>query len=119
MIKVVGHRVLLKLEKLEDIDPTYARMHKAGLIRAETEDIRRAEAGLDRGTVVEIAGEAFKQYHVNLYGNLDNFQPWCNVGDTVAFAKYSGKMIEDPETMQKYVVCNDEDIVCVLSGGNK
>jgi co-chaperonin GroES (HSP10) len=32
----------------------------------------------------------------------------------VAFAKYSGKTVKDPDDHQDYMVLNDEDIVCVI-----
>lgn len=118
MIKICGHRVLLKMEKLEDADPTYKRMKAMGLALAETEETKRLEAGLDKGTVVEVGSDAFKQFYINIHGDLSGFEPWCKVGDFVAYAKYAGKLIEDPETHQKYMVINDEDVVAVLGGEN-
>lgn len=119
MIKIRGHRVLLKMEKLEDADPTYKRMKQMGLALAETEDTKRAEAGLDKGTVVEVGPDAFKAFYLNANPGmgLEGFEPWCQVGDFVAYAKYSGKIIEDPEDHQRYMVINDEDVVAVLEGG--
>lgn len=116
MIKICGHRVLLRMEKLEDADPTYKRMQAMGLARADTEDTRRLEVGLDRGTVVEVGPDAFKAFYLNSNPGVDltDFVPWCKTGDFVAFAKYSGKLIEDPESQQKYMVINDEDVVAVL-----
>ena len=120
MITVRGHRVLVKVEKLEDIDEVYMAAKKAGLAFAENlDEHKRAELGVDRGTVVEVGSDAFKQFYMNC--NPDDtrmmfFRPWCDKGDTIAFAKYSGKVIEDPEDGQKYVVINDEDVVAVLKG---
>jgi co-chaperonin GroES (HSP10) len=118
MIKICGHRVLLKMEKLEDADPTYKRMRQAGFALAETEETKRMEAGLDKGTVIEVGPDAFKAFYLNSNpgSDLSEFQPWCKAGDFVAFAKYSGKLIEDPEDGQKYMVINDEDVVAVLGG---
>ena len=118
MIKICGHRVLLKVEELENSDPTYRRMKDAGFMIAETEDTKRAKAGLDRGTVVAVGEDAFKAFYLNSNpGNdLSNFKPWCKEGDFVAFAKYAGKQIEDPQTQELYVVINDEDVVAVLGG---
>jgi co-chaperonin GroES (HSP10) len=39
--------------------------------------------------------------------------PWCEVGDTVLFAKYSGKTILDPVTGQEVYIIHDEDILAV------
>lgn len=117
MISIKGHRVLVKVEKLEDVDDVYKRAHQAGIHIADTEDARRQEAGLDRGTVVSIGADCFKAFYLNANphdSDLTNFEPWCQVGDFISYAKYSGKMIEDPETKQKYIVINDEDVVAVL-----
>lgn len=116
MIKIRGHRVLVKLEKLEEVDPTYARMRKSGFAIPESEDKQRAEVALDRAVVAAVGEDAFKAFYLNSNGSLDGFKPWCEVGDVVAFAKYAGKQIDDPETHEKYVVLNDEDIVAVLGG---
>ncbi len=109
MIKICGHRVLVKLEKIEDVDPVYASAVRAGIAIAETDDHRRREAGLDRGTVIDIGPTAWQDF---------NSDPWCKVGDFVAFAKYAGKVIEHPEDPeQRYIVLNDEDIVAILKEG--
>ena len=116
MIKVVGHRGLVKVQKLEDADPRYKAAAAAGLVFADTEDSKRREVGLDRGTVISVGEDAFKQFYINCNGTLDGFQPWCKEGDTISFAKYAGKLIEDPETSERYIVLNDEDVVAVLGG---
>jgi len=108
------------MEKLEDADPTYKRMKAAGLVLAETEETKRMEAGLDKGTVVAVGDDAFKEFYLraNPGSDLSGFKPWCKVGDFIAYAKYAGKLLEDPETQAKYMVINDEDVVAVLGGIN-
>jgi co-chaperonin GroES (HSP10) len=73
---------------------------------------------LDRGTVVQVGSDAFKAFFFNSNPHQDSsaFEPWCAVGDLIAFAKYSGKFLEDPEDGSKYIVINDEDVVAVLKG---
>lgn len=104
MIKVVGYKVLLKMESLAERDETFKRLEKAGLAIPEHEDVKRRDAGVDRGVVVGVGEDAYTEVKA----------PWCKVGDTVAFAKYSGKLIEDPETKEKFIVINDDDVVAVL-----
>jgi co-chaperonin GroES (HSP10) len=98
MISIKGHRVLVKVLKMTDADEVYARAARAGIQIAEDhEEHRRAQA-----------------FHYNSNPNGEEFVPWARVGDFIAFAKYSGKMLEDPEDGQKYIVINDEDVVAVL-----
>jgi co-chaperonin GroES (HSP10) len=61
-----------------------------------------------------VGPDAWKAFHYNSNPNGEEFVPWARVGDFIAFAKYSGKMLEDPEDGQKYIVINDEDVVAVL-----
>jgi co-chaperonin GroES (HSP10) len=116
MIKICGHRVLLKLERLEDTDPKYRSAAAAGIVFAETEESKRKEVNHDKARVIAVGEDAFKQFYINCNGSLEGFQPWCKPGDMVAYAKYSGKIIEDPEDHKLYVVINDEDVVAVLEG---
>jgi co-chaperonin GroES (HSP10) len=117
MITIKGHRVLLKVEKLQEVDEVYRSAHRAGIMIAEDHDEhRRAQASLDQGTVIAIGPDAWKAFHNSSNVNGEEFVPWCQVGDFIAFAKYSGKMLTDPEDKQKYIVINDEDVVAVLGG---
>lgn len=113
-IKVCGHRFMVSVDKLEEVDNVYKKATASGIIIADTEESRRREAGLDRGTIVAIGEDCWKAFHLSANTTLDGFKPWAKVGDFVAYAKYSGKMIEDQETQKKYVICNDEDLVAVL-----
>lgn len=106
MIKVCGHRILVKMEKITDVDPVYASATRAGIAIADTDEHKRKEAGLDRGTVVDIGPTAWKDF---------GGEAWCKTGDFIAFAKYAGKVIEHPDDVsQRYIVLNDEDIVAIL-----
>lgn len=105
-IKVVGHRVLIQPLKIEEVDETFKRAKAAGLYLGETDELRREQNAVDKGTVVSIGSTAFKDF---------GGDPWCAVGDLVAFAKYAGKYIEDPETKEKYLIVNDEDVLSVLT----
>lgn len=103
MIVPCGHRVLVKAEKIEDIDPMYKRAQAAGIQLADTEDKRREQAGLDKGTVVALGPTAFRDF---------GGDPWCSVGDFIVFAKYAGKGVTDGE--DQYIVLNDEDVVAIM-----
>ena len=43
-----------------------------------------------------------------------HWKPWANVGDTVIYTKYGGKFVTDPDTKERYVVLNDEDVTAVI-----
>ena len=105
MIEVILHRVLVKQEQLKDVDQTYKRAAASGIIIPEHEDTKRAQAGVDKGTIVALGSTAFRDFNVD--------SP-IKVGDVVAFAKFSGKVITDPEDGLDYVALNDEDIVAII-----
>ena len=107
MITPILHRILVKQNKLEDTNKDYKRAAAAGIIIPEHEDKARAQAGVDVGTIIAIGATAYKDFGV---------APPIKVGDTVAFARFSGKMIVDPANEQEYVALNDEDIVAVITG---
>jgi len=106
MITPLLHFVVVKQEKLVEVDPTYQRAQAAGIVIPEHEDNKRAQAGVDKGTVISLGATAYRDY---------NIDPPIKPGDTVAFAKYSGKVITDPDTNEDFVVLNDADIVCVIT----
>lgn len=99
MGKPAGHRVLVKQDNVEHVDETFARAKKAGLVLVED---KREQAAVDTGVVIAVGTTAFKDF---------GGEPWCTVGDRVAFAKYTGKEITDDG--EKYLILNDEDIVYV------
>ena len=120
MLKAVGHRVLVKKLMIEERDPVFKSAVKAGIALPEHDDLRRREAGIDRGHIVDIGSDAWKQFYVNCNPgdkNLTNFTPWAKVGDYVAFAKYGGMPLKDADGLE-YIMINDEDVVAVLEGFN-
>lgn len=99
MGRPAGHRVLVKQDDLSNVDEAYARAKRVGIHLVED---KREQAGVDSGTVVAIGPSAFKDF---------GGDKWCSVGDRIAFAKYSGKVVEDGG--DKFIVLNDEDVVYV------
>jgi co-chaperonin GroES (HSP10) len=101
-----GHRILIRHDKLEDVDDTFRAAKAAGIeIPKEFKEIRLEQNAVDKGIVVSIGPTAWQDF---------GKEPWCAVGDYIAFAKHAGKYIEDPETKEEFVLLNDEDIVCVI-----
>ena len=97
MLKALGYRMLIEVEEVPETTA-------GGIILAQqTKDAD--EAAQEFGKVVDIGEFAFKEYP----------RRWCQVGDTVSFQKYVGKVIVDPETKKKFRVINDIDVHCVVS----
>ncbi len=105
MIKVVLHRILIKQDKLEETNKDYVRMKQLGLVVSESDDRKRAQAGVDTGTVVAIGSTAFRDFGT---------ESPIIVGDKIAYARFSGKFITDPATQEEFVALNDEDVICVF-----
>jgi len=113
MIDPVGHRVLVKRLKVEERDERFKSAKAAGIVFTDTA-LGAREAGVDRGIVIKVGEDAFKAFHLNSYGDLANFKPWCNPGDWIAFAKYSGMVLKNQEDDQEYIVINDADVVALI-----
>ena len=118
MIHAIGFRIVLSPDKVSDseAEKTKQLAEKAGLVMPEKvqKDLEaeqlREQGGVDQGVIIAIGPDAWKAY-----GGSD----WCKVGDYVAYAKHAGKWVKDPETSENMLVCNDEDIICVITKGNK
>lgn len=98
MIVPAGHRVLVKVEEAEEVTA-------GGIIVPKTVADRNTEANIF-GIVVAVGVNAWKAF--------DGGEPWAAAGDRVAFAKYGGFIIEDPDTKEKFRLLNDEDITAVI-----
>lgn len=99
--RVVGHRVLVKPEEVETIS--------SGGIHLVVDEVRE-RAAQQVGTIIKIGPMSWKAFD----RNDPNWAPWAKVGDKVIYTKYGGKFITDPDTQEKYVVLNDEDITVVI-----
>lgn len=105
MLKPFLHRVLLKMEDVEEVDETFKAVRAAGLAIPEMAKEKEQNAVV-WGTVVSVGPTAF-----NDYGGDPS---WLKAGDKVVIAKYSGKQITVGK--EKFTVVNDEDVVAVLEG---
>lgn len=101
MIVPTGHRVLIKPRKIEEIDDAFKNAKAAGIIIQEATS-RQEQTAVDVGFVIKLGPTAFKDF---------GGDPWCEVGDLIAYAKYSGKALKEND--EDFIVLNDEDIVAV------
>ena len=104
----VGHRILVKPDKLEEqqeIDKNYQDLAKIGfdVVKPDGAD-RREKRAITTGEVLAIGPDAWKVF---------NGDPCCKVGDRVEFARYAGELVHHPDTKQELFVMNDEDILLV------
>jgi co-chaperonin GroES (HSP10) len=104
MIKPCGHRLIVKPFKQDEVDEVVKRAKLAGLQIVNANQARE-DASVDKGTVLAIGPTAWP-----------NEDPWCKVGDTILFVKFSPKFVEDPETKENVGILNDDDVVAVVSG---
>lgn len=97
MLTPVLHRIILKLDSIEEVT--------ASGIVIPKDLIEKERKAVEIGTVVSIGETAFKDYG----GSIDTIK----IGDRVIIAKYSGKEIKDIDETQ-YVVINDEDVLVII-----
>lgn len=105
-LEVVGHRVLIK-PKFQEGETDWGFALDVG------DTFKRELGATDIGTVIAIGPNAWIDFKsLDADGNVIPGKPWCKVGDTVFFAKYSQKEIRLPNK-EVYFVVNDEDVQCV------
>lgn len=110
MIKVRGHRLLVKEDPVEKVS-------KGGIVLAVDEKLERS--GVQTGLVVQQGEGCYKAYRtIDGDGIERNGQPWTKPGDYVIFARHAGRFIKDPVTEEEFLIMNDEDILGVLEDGN-
>nr|ASN63400.1 co-chaperonin GroES [uncultured virus] len=102
MIVVTGCRILIKPFKLQEHDKVYDSAKKAGIILTELSE-RKEQVNVDKGTVLQIGAKCHEDY----VGDLA-------VGDIIAYAKFGGKFISEPNSDEIFLVISDEDVVCIF-----
>ena len=107
-VQVVTHRILVKPLDVFEEDEAYKAARRMGLDLSLENKLKREQQAIDRGTVLSWGPTAFSDF---------NTENPLQVGDTVVYARHSGKEIEDKDI--KYVVLNDEDIVAIIREDSK
>ncbi len=101
-ITVTRCRILVKPFKIQEHDKVFESAKKAGIILTEISE-RKEQINVDKGTVLQIGSKCHEDY----VGELA-------VGDTIAYAKFGGKFIQEPGCEDVYLVINDEDVVAIF-----
>lgn len=107
MIEPVLHRILVRQDKLEEKDETFRRAHASG-IYIPMDERAREQAAVDSGEVLAIGATAFKDFGT---------ESPIKVGDHIVYARHAGKDVTDPDTDEKFVAINDEDVVAITKKG--
>lgn len=103
----VLHRILVRPDKVEEKDSKLKAARRAGIVLIE-EEYSREQAAVDTGEVLAIGETAFRDF---------NTTSPIAVGDHIVYARHAGKLVEDPDTEEKLVILNDEDVVAILKKG--
>lgn len=102
MLEPAGFAVLIEPQEIET-DLKVSKDSKI-VIPDSVKDRQRIETSI--GKVLGIGQEAWK--------DLGTGKPWCQVGDTIMFSKYGGKLYTHEETQKVYVMINDRDVIGVM-----
>ncbi|MFA5340554.1 MAG: co-chaperone GroES family protein [Clostridia bacterium] len=100
MIVPSGHRVLVTPDTVDE---------KQGSIYLAVETKERRQNEQVMGTIVAIGKTAWLAF--------DKGEPWAEVGQRVFYARNGGWLITDPDTKEKFVLLNDEDICATIEKG--
>jgi co-chaperonin GroES (HSP10) len=98
--ETLGIRVLLK--------PFIETTSKGGIAIARSE--RSQAINTDKGEVLMIGDSAWYDKPV---------KPSIKPGDKVFYAKWGAKMLQDEESGEFYILCNDEDILVGYSDSDE
>ena len=117
-IKLVGHKVLIKLEE-------YEHKSKGGIILGDASDEKREVAGRQRGRVVRFGPLAFK----GLEGINDDrdatsraSQYGIEIGDLIELERYDGNqssLHDKIDSLRDYRVVNDNHIIFGYEDGEE
>jgi len=110
MLRPLGPRIVVRPDKVEDTDPTWKAVKKAGLAIPESSKEKKIEQqAITRGTVLAVGTMAF-------HPPVGTGEQWVKVGDRVCFAKYAGVVHPDPENDELLLILNDEDLLLEVIG---
>jgi co-chaperonin GroES (HSP10) len=113
-IEALGHRLTVRPDKLENSEAaeTKQKAEQIGLVIPEKikdeleSQATRDRASVDQGIVLTIGKTAFRDF---------GGEPWCEVGDYIAYARHAGKFVKDPDTGEDILVLNDEDCIAKIT----
>ena len=96
-----GHRLLVKPDKVDEVS--------AGGILLPTSTQDKEQAAATTGEVIEVGEDCW----------YDKPSKWCARGDKILFARYSGTVVIDQNTAERFVIINDEDVLARIGGNDE
>ena len=96
-LKALGRRLIVKPDEVEVVT-------EGGIILTINKELERAG---------QITGVIHSIGHLCWTDFIDE-EPWAKVGDRIHFSRYAGRYIEDPETKERYMIMNDEDVLAII-----
>lgn len=102
MIVPVAFRVVIRPDPIK-------KQTASGIQIVVDEEVE--ENGTVSGTIISLGPDTYTAFKTKLPAG--GLLP----GVRVSYARYAGKWVIDPETKEKLLVVNDEDIVAILDGG--
>ena len=108
MLMPIGYRVMVKphdaVKTLEEAQAQqFPELAERGFEQQTEQERKRRSKGENHGVVMGMGKMA--------YNRLGGREMWCDMGDTILFARYNGMFIEHPpESGNIYQFINDEDV---------
>jgi co-chaperonin GroES (HSP10) len=106
MLKALGYRLLIKPDEVE----TSHEVKGTDIKIAIAVDEKLYKATMSVGTIVDIGPLAWIDYNKNSMLK----KPWAEIGDKILYSRYGGKLIQDPETKEEFVILDDGDVLCKM-----
>ena len=106
MLKALGYRLLIKPDEVE----TSHEVKGTDIKIAIAVDEKLYKATMSTGIVIDIGPLAWVDYNKNSV--LKN--PWVKIGDKILYSRYGGKLIQDPETKEEFIILDDGDVLCKI-----
>ena len=100
-MEALGHRVIILPDK--DVNENGEKVTDWGFVEQTASQAEAYRDQTSTGTIIDFGPAAWLD-------PIMGGKPWCEIGDRVLYAKYSGKEITNPEDGKEYVVVNDDAI---------
>lgn len=107
-----GPYLLVHPLEIEKLDAAYLAAKRAGIEIVKGRESETAKSGVDRGKVLAIGNLCWKDW--------GDGSPWCQVGDTIEYAKFTGKFTKldktkgQDENEDLLIILRDEDVLAVV-----